>query len=380
MNALFFCIHSGVDFLIDFYALSLYFRNCFQMIACFFRTRLMSDFAKDMEILALRSQLSITQQQILNGKISKPRFTPAFRQLWRFLSRLLPNWQSALFLVKPETVIGWHRKSFKLFWTCKSRKSGRPKISPATIVLIKRIHRENPLLSPEKIHEQLVNLGISDAPAPNTIAIYIPKSPKTPSEKQIQSWKTFLHNHRKGISAMDFFVVPTLYFKVLYVLVIISHDRRKIEYFAVTSNPSSAWVTQQIREATPYGTTPQYLIHDNDTIFISTYFQQFLKKANIKSKKTGFHCPWQNGICERVVGILRRELLDHVIPLNARHLESLLSEYINKYYNPARTHQGIECQTPVPSVEWTGSSVADTVLISEPILGGLYHIYKKQAA
>jgi transposase InsO family protein len=292
----------------------------------------MSNFAKDMEILALRSQLSITQQQILNGKISKPHFTPAFRQLWRFLSELLPNWQSALFLVKPETVIGWHRKSFKFFWTRKSRKPGRPKISTATIALIKRIHRENPLLSPEKIHERMVNLGITNAPAPNTIAKYIPKSPRSPSEKQIQSWKTFLHNHRKGILAMDFFVVPTLYFKILYVLVIISHDRRKIEHFAVTSNPSSAWVAQQIREATPYGSAPKYLVHDNDAIFISAYFQQFLKNTNIKSKKTGYHCPWQNGICERVGGILRRELLDYIIPLNERHLESLLSIYINRYY------------------------------------------------
>ena len=300
--------------MIDFYALGLYLRNWLLIIACFFRTRLMSNFAKDMEILALRSQLS------------------------------------------------------------------RPKISPATIALIKRIHRENLLLSPEKIHEQLVNLGISDAPAPNTIAKYIPKSPKTPNGKQILSWKTFLHNHRKNIWAMDFFVVPTLYFKMLYVLVIISHDRRKIEHFAVTSNPSSAWVAQQIREATPYGATPEYLIHDNDTIFTSSYFKQFLNNTNIKSKKTGYHCPWQNGICERVIGTLRRELLYHIIPFNQRHLESLLSEYINKYYNPARTHQGIECQIPVPSIEWPVSSAADTVLVSEPILGGLYHNYKKLAA
>ena len=236
------------------------------------------------------------------------------------------------------------------------------------------------MLSAEKIHEKLVNLGIADAPAPNTIAKYIYKSPRSTSEKRIQSWKTFLHNHKKGIWAMDFFVVPTLYFKILYVLVIISHDRRKIEHFAVTSNPSSAWVAQQIREATPYGLTPQYLIHDNDTIFTSAYFQQFLNNINIKSRRTGYQCPWQNGICERVVGILRRELLDHVIPLSAMHLESLLSEYINKYYNPARTHQGIECQTPVPSKEWPVSPAVETVLVSKLILGGLYHNYKKLAA
>ncbi|TCX51734.1 MULTISPECIES: integrase core domain-containing protein [unclassified Dehalobacter] len=249
-----------------------------------------------------------------------------------------------------------------------------------TIALIKRIHWENPLISPEKIHERLVNLGISDAPVPNTIAKYIGKSPKTSSGKQIQSWKTSLNNHKKGIWAIDFFVVPTLYFKVLYVLIIISHDRRKIKHSAVTSNPSSAWVAQQIREATPYGATPEYLIHDNDTIFTFAYFQQFLNNTNIKSKKTGYHCPWQNGICERVGGILRRELLDHIIPFNERHLEYLLSEYINRYYNPSRTHQGIECQTPIPSIEWPVSTVADTILVSDPVLGGLYHNYKKRAA
>jgi transposase InsO family protein len=226
----------------------------------------------------------------------------------------------------------------------------------------------------------MANLGISDVPARNTIAKYIPKPSKSPSDKQIQSWKTFLHNHRKGIWAMDFFVIPTLHFKLLFTLVIINHDRRKIEHFAVTYNPTSVWIAQQIREATPYDIAPEYLIHDNDAIFTSAYFQQFLSNTNIKSKKTGYHCPWQNGICERVIGTLRRELLDHIIPLNERHLEYLVREYISKYYNPARTHQGIDCQTPIPSKEWPVSSAVETVLVSEPILGGLYHNYKKQVA
>ncbi len=215
-----------------------------------------------------------------------------------------PGWKSALFLVKPETVIGWHRKAFKFYWMIKSKKSGRPKISRQTIALIKRIHKENPLLSPEKIYERLVDLTVIDAPSPNTISKYIPKIRKPPSEKQKQSWKTFLKNHRKEIWAMDFFTVPTLYFKVLYVFILISHDRRKIEHFAVTTNPTSEWVAQQIREATPFGNTPKYLIHDNDTIFTSRELKNFLENANVKAKKTGFKCPWQNGICERTVGIL----------------------------------------------------------------------------
>ena len=194
-----------------------------------------------------------------------------------------------------------------------------------------------------------------------------------------QSWQTFLKNHRLGIWAMDFFVVPTLCFRILYVLLIVSHGRRKIEHFAVTTNPSSAWVAQQIREATPYGQTPQYLIHDNDSIFTAGLLQRFLANTNIKVKRTGYHAPWQNGVCERTVGILRQELLNHIIPLHEKHLERLLREYIHGYYNPARTHQGINGQTPILSEEPVKTVVADTVLTGEPILNGLYHRYKKVA-
>jgi transposase InsO family protein len=339
----------------------------------------MSDVAKDMEILALRSQLAITQENIHNHKIPKPRFNHAFRQLWVLLSKVLPAWQSALVFVKPETVIGWHRSTFKRFWTIKSRKPGRPKISASTIALIRRIHNENPLLSPEKIHERLVDLAIKNIPAPNTIAKYIPHIRKPPTEKQTQSWQTFLKNHSKDIWAMDFYVVPTINFKVLYVLLIVNHHRRKIEHFAITANPTSKWVAQQIREATPFGAAPEYLIHDNDCIFASKQFQNFLTNAQIKSKRTSIHSPWQNGICERLVGIIRRELFDHIIPFNQSHLERLLREYIHNYYNAVRTHQGIGCQTPIEKDAPPQTSVADTVLTSKPILGGLYSNYSKAA-
>ena len=157
----------------------------------------------------------------------------------------------------------------------------------------------------------------------------------------MQSWETFLTNHRKDIWAMDFFTVPTLHFKVLYILIIISHDRRKIEHFAITSSPSSVWVAQQIREATPFGKIPKYLIHDNDATFTSQYFMNFLTNTTIKSKRTGYHCPWKNGVCQRMGGILRQELLNHIIPFSENHLDHLLREYIRRYYNPVRTHQGL---------------------------------------
>ena len=280
-------------------------------------------------------------------------------------------------IVKPETVIRWHKTAFKIYWRRKSQ-GGRPKISPATIAFIKRIHRENPLLSPEKIYERLVDLNISDAPAPNTIAKYIRDKCNPPSEKQKQSWQSFLCNHDKYIWSMDFAVVSTLTFKVMYVLLIISHDRRKIEYFAVTENPTAQWLIQQIKNATPFGRQPKYLIHDNGPQFIERHFQQFLLSCNIISKNITPRNPWQNGIVERLVGIVRRELLDHIIPLSQRHLEYLLTEYVN-YYNATRTHQTLGGETPVPKERPSVTTVADTKLIANPILGGLYHSYDKAA-
>ena len=160
---------------------------------------------------------------------------------------------------------------------------------------------------------------------------------------------------------------------------IINHGSRKIEHFAVTTNPNMFWLTQQMRNATPYDHKPKYLIHDNDSVFRSNVFQNFLKSSRIKSKRTAVKAPWQNPYAERVVGTLRRELLDHVIPVNEKHLHYLLSEYIHKYYNPHRTHQGLGGHTPIPSPEYPPTTIAETKLKATPVLGGLYHTYEKVA-
>jgi putative transposase len=311
----------------------LFVKNWVDIITNLIRTGFMSSIQKDVEIAALRSQLAVCHQQIINHKMRKPLPTPAFRQLWVLISKISRDWESYLILVKPETVIGWQRQACKFYWMKKSKGPGRPKISPETIALIKRIHKENPLLSPEKIHEKLLDLTVLDAPSPNTIAEYIKDIRKPPTAKQKQSWKTFLDNHRKGIWAMDFCCVPTITFKVLYVLIIISHDRRRIEHFSVTSNPTSAWVAQQIKETTPFGEGPEYMIHDNDTIFTAGALQSLFTSSNIQVVKTSYRSPWQNGICERVIGILRAELLNHIIPFNEKHLKYLLKQYFNKYYH-----------------------------------------------
>ncbi len=207
-------------------------------------------------------------------------------------------------VVTPATVIRWHRRGFRWYWARKSKPRGRPVISPATIALIKRVHRENPLWSPERIHDQLVSLGLTDVPAPNTIAKYVPTLRVPPSEKSQQSWRTFLANHRQAIWAMDFFTVATLRFQVLYVLVLIRHDRRVIQHVAVTAHPTAEWVVQQIREATPFGEQPTYLLHDNDSIFVNQAVTRFLQSAGVKRVRIADHCPWQNGICARTVGLI----------------------------------------------------------------------------
>lgn len=345
----------------------------------FLKTIFMNNTAKNIEIIALSSQLALLTEQLENKKIKKPRTTIAFRQLWVLISKFYANWEDISPLYKPDTVIRWHRTAFKTHWWKKSQKIGRPPISKDIIELIKKIHKDNPLMSPEKIHEMLISMGIINPPAPNTIAKYIPTTRKPPSEKQVQSWKTFLKNHSKEIWAMDYFVVPTLFFKMLYVLIIINHGSRKIEHFAVTTNPNLDWVKQQIRNATPYDHKPKYLIHDNDSVFVCEAFQTFLSNMGIKSKRTSYYSPWQNGIAERVNGIIRQELTNHIIPINEAHLYRLLKEYINDYYNTHRTHQGINCKTPVPMPVYLPTKLEDSNLQSKPVLNGLYHTYRKVA-
>ena len=356
-----------------------YMLDCLCLLGLFIRLRIMPEKKKDLRIIALEAQVALMQADIIMGKVAKPRSTPAFRQLWVLLSERYPGWRDSLVFFKPETVIRWHKSAFKCFWRRKS-KTGRPKISMKTIWFIKKMHRENPALSPEKIHDRLLGLNIADVPAPNSIAKYIKTKPvrKPPSQRQRQSWQVFLTNQAKGIWAMDFAVVPTVLFRPLYVLFMISHDRRKIEHFAVTESPNEHWMVQQIRNATPYEKAPKYLIHDNGSVFKSAFFQRFLVTCGIKSKCIMPKSPWQNGICERLIGIVRRELFDYIIPFNENHLWRLLAEYVD-YYNHERPHRFLDGGTPVVGERPPLRLVEDAVLEGRPVLGGLYHLYDKGA-
>ncbi len=203
-----------------------------------------------------------------------------------------------------------------------------------------------------------------------TVLRWMRKAPGNP--EPAKRWAAFLRNHHEAIAAMDFFTVPTLTFGVLYCFFVISHDRRRILRFDATKHPTSAWVSQQLREAFPYDTAPRYLIHDRDATFSSSVIET-AQTLGMKSIRTPFKSPWQNGVAERFVGSCRRDLLDHVIVLNEQHLKRLMSEYI-RYYHDDRTHLGLDKQTPAGRAEAKGTATSETV-VSMPRIGGLHHRY-----
>lgn len=316
-----------------------------------------------LEVLALRHQLCVLQR-----KLPKPRFSPGDRWLWAWISKQWREWKRACVLVKPETVIRWHRLGFRLFWKWKSRKrTGRPTIDPRTIGLIRRLAKENPTWGGSRIHGELAKLGVLVSEA--TVHRYAPKPPPTP--KQSQSWKTFLENHREVITAMDYIVVPTWNFKLLYALVIVKHGRRLVTHVNVTAHPTAEWVKQQLREAFPFDELPKYLIHDRDAVFCSLC--GFIRSFGIKPKMISFRSPWQNGTCERMMGTLRRELLDHVIVRNEDHLRRLLRDFV-RYYHEDRPHLSLAKDTPKGRpVERPPNGTFEVKAHSR--LGGLHHRY-----
>ena len=247
--------------------------------------------------------------------------------------------------MQPATVKRWHTTGFRLYWRRKSRgRPGRPPVPKEMRDLIRRLSRENPLWSAERIGDTLRLLGF-DPPCDDTIRKYM-HHPKTHPDKP-SNWLPFLRNHLEVSWAMDFFTVVTLNFSFLYVFVVFGHGRRRVIYLATTYHPSMEWVIQQLREATPFGRQPRFLFRDNDGIY-GDGVRKFLDSCNIEEVRTAYRSPWQNPYIERFFGTLRRELLDHVIVLNERHLNRLLREYIEQYYHRARPHQGLDRDTPIP--------------------------------
>jgi putative transposase len=319
------------------------------------------------EILALRHQLLVLQR---SNRIHKLPLTLGDRLLWVWLSRLWGGWRSALLIVKPETVIAWHRLGFRLYWQWKSRHpQGRPSISPEVIALIRKMSLANPRWGAPRIHGELLKLGFELSQA--TVAKYMVRHRKPPS----QTWRTFLANHAKDIVSADFFVVPTVFFQMLFVFVILSHDRRRPVHFAVTEHPTADWAARQLLEAFPWDSAPHYLLRDRD----GSYGEKFREAANwlnVQEVLTAPRSPWQNPYVERLIGSIRRECTDHVIVLNETGLRHILKSYFD-YYERSRTHLSLDKDTPITRpIQHVGVGR----IVEIPEVGGLHHRYERIAA
>jgi transposase InsO family protein len=335
-------------------------RSIVSRLVCRFRSRAVVE----LENLALRHQLHVLRRQ----RPGRLRLFTLDRLFWVWLYRIWPRCLEAMVLVKPATVIQWHRQGFRLFWRWRSR-SGRPSVDREIRDLILQMSSANPLWGAPRIHGELLKLGIEVSQA--TVAKYMVRSPGTPS----QNWRTFLRSHAEGIAAIDMFVVASASFRLLYVMIILAHDRRKIVRTAVTQHPTAAWLSRQVTEAFPWDTAPRYLLRDRDASY-GSYFCNRVEAMGITEVITAPHSPWQNAYVERVIGSIRRECLDHVVIFNERHLRRVLSSYVD-YYQHTRTHLSLDrdCPDPRPIMPRRIGKV-----IAIPQVGGLHHRYERFAA
>jgi putative transposase len=331
------------------------------------------------ENLFLRKQLALYQER----QIKPRRATPATRLALLWLARWF-DWRQALVIMQPATLIRCHRQGFRLFWRCTSRH-GRPPIPRALQALIRQMARENPTWGQERIaNELLLKLGLRVSP--RTVRKYLPKRlDRGGSHRGLsQRWRTFICNHARAIVACDFCVVVTASFRLFLVFVVIEHATRRVLHVNVTAHPTAAWTLQQLREAIPTEHAYRFLIHDRDSIF-SQAFDQGIRHLGLRVLKTPPHSPQANALCERLLGTLRREGLDFVIPLTEHHLRRLLPAWV-RHYNAGRPHMALGPGIPQPSSDLPIPLQAhrhkvpqDLCVVAHPILGGLHHEYRLEA-
>lgn len=335
------------------------------VIRVFFRSR--TDTA--LEVVALRHQLAV-----LKRKRPRPPLRSLDRLFWTLLHRCWSRWAEALIIVKPSTVVSWHRSGFRLYWRWRSRpRRGRPQINAEIRSLVRRLANENPDWGAPKIHGELLKLGF--VVSERSVARYLRRMRRRPDPGQ--RWLTFLQNHREAIVAFDFFTVPTVTFRVLYCFFVIEHGRRRILHFNVTRHPTGDWIVQQLREAFPEAGAYRYAIFDRDAKFDADVVT-FLKATGLEPKPTSAQAPWQNGVAERWIGSCRREILDHVIAVNEVHLRRLIRDYVT-YYHADRIHDSLEKDAPNRRPIEPKPSPTATVIAS-PRLAGLHHRYSWREA
>jgi putative transposase len=319
-----------------------------------------------LENLALRQQLAVYKRTV-----TRPALRGTDRLFWVGLARIWARWKQPLVIVTPGTVLRWQRRRFCEYWTKLSGRpiGGRPSINAEIKILVTRMAAANPLWGAPRIHGELLKLGLDVSE--RTVSRLIPKRCPQPS----QTWRTFLANHVRDLVSLDFFTVPTVRLRILFVLVVLAHHRRRVIHFNVTEHPTAYWTAQQIVDAFPDDSAPSYLLRDRDHVY-GEHFRHRVKGMRIEEVLTAPHSPWQNPFAERLIGSVRRECLDHVVVLGERHLRRILTAYL-AYYHRARTHLSLDKDAP------EGRPIEPPevgAIISRPEVGGLHHRYVRRAA
>src|SRR6202045_3360697 len=332
-------------------------------LLCFVLAVMASPFKSKLRLEAenavLRHQLIVLRRR-LHGRV---RLTNHDRCFFVQLYPWSPSILKVLTVIRPETLVRWHRAGFRSYWRWKSRSlGGRPQIETDLRALIRQLSIENSLWGAPRIHGELLKLGFEVAQS--SVAKYMVKRRGTPS----QGWRTFLRNHAPDVAAMDLFVVPTIGFDLLYAFIIVRLDRRGLAWINVTTSPTAEWVARQITEAFPWDEAPRYLIRDRDRIYGSVVRRR-LRAMGIRDKPIAPASPWQNGFAERLIGSIRRECLDHIIVWGEVHLRRVLKSYAD-YYSSVRTHRSLNKDAPVTrQIQRIGS------IKSHAVVGGLHHHY-----
>jgi putative transposase len=324
------------------------------------------------ENLFLRKQLAYYVEREIRPK----RANNASRIALVVLSRFV-EWRELLTIVRPDTLLRWHRDVFRLFWRAKSRGSGRPRIPAELQRLIAEMARANRTWGEERIAAELrLKLGLTFSP--RTVRRYMPPRPRTSGGQSPQTWATFLHNHAGDVLACDFFLVVTATFQRIYVFVILDIATRRVVHWNITTNPTAEWTVQQFRNGLPLDTGYRFLVHDRDSIFASAV-DDVLDSMSLQVLRTPVRAPQANAHCERFIGTARRECLDWIIPLNERHLRRVLAEWLT-HYNAERPHSSLGPgipDEPTGRASLTGHRIAPGYRVAVGArVGGLHHDYR----
>ena len=335
----------------------------------------LGDLARTKPELVAENALLRQQLLVLRRQVRRPALTPADRRRLVLLARLARNWRAALLIVQPGTLLRWHRQAYRLVWRARSAAARkRPQVAAETVALIRRLAAENRLWGAERIRGELRKLGIRVGKRTVQRHMRTARPPRTGGGGQ--TWGTFLRNHAHQTWACDFLQVVDLGFRSLFAFFVVELGSRRVVHVGVTRHPTDAWVAQQLREATPFDQRPRFLIHDNDAKY-GPRFARLAAASGIRVLRTPLRAPRANATCERFLGSVRRECLDHILVLGEGHLRRVLREYV-RYFNAARPHQGIGQGIPSTPALVPASGPA-VPIVAFPVLGGLHHDYHRAA-